>query len=118
MSETPYCQLRRALAEGGVESVLSQLVGQLRDEHRYHELFEALRMRVRHALALPLLSAGDGDDLDETTRRELEEGLLRACREVGMLLLEEGKVRDGWVYLRPLGEKLAVAGAYRPSGRF
>src|SRR5688500_448003 len=86
----------------GPLAILDQLMQQLRAQKKYHELFEALKMRVREQLGLPLLYGDAMDDLDETRREKLEDGLLDACREVGMLLLDEGKIREGWMYLRPV----------------
>ena len=36
--------------------------------------------------------------------RQLESGLLEACREAGSMLIEDGKIGDGWMYLRPTGD--------------
>jgi len=104
-----FDRLERELAESGVRGVLDQLVAQLRDQKKYHELFEALKMRVRHGLGLPITYSESGDELDEAQRNGLEEGLLDACREVGMLLLQDGAAREGWMYMRPVGERAAVA---------
>jgi hypothetical protein len=66
-------------------------------------------MRLRRGLGLPLLYNDSGDDLEPGLRAQLEEGLLRACREVGTLLLGEGRIREGWMYFRPLGDRVEVA---------
>ncbi len=111
MSTTPteFDRLEQELAESGVGGVLDQLIIQLREKKKYHELFEALKMRVRRGLGLPITYSESGDELDETQRNGLEEGLLDACREVGMLLLQDGSVREGWMYMRPVGDRAAVA---------
>jgi hypothetical protein len=107
--ETEFDQLQQALDSGGVAAALDQLADQLREKKRFHELFEALKMSVRHKLGLPLSYSDVGDELDEATRTKLEDGLLDACREVGMSLLREGAIREGWMYLRPVGDRSAVA---------
>jgi hypothetical protein len=66
-------------------------------------------MRVRQQLGLPLLYGDSMDELDTPQREKLEDGLLTACREVGTLLLQDGKIREGWMYLRPVGDRAAVA---------
>ena len=99
----------RAANERGVEAVLETLSQQLRARKKYHELFEALKMQLRRRLGLPLLYSDSGDDLNEERRKQLEDGLIDACREVGLLLLDEGRVREGWMYLRPVGDKKAAA---------
>ncbi|HEX3870275.1 MAG TPA: hypothetical protein VHV77_07565, partial [Pirellulales bacterium] len=60
----------------------------------------------RHGL--PLVSTRTLDELPEPLRTKMEQAYLDACREVGSLLLDRGKVRDAWVYLRPVGDKDAV----------
>jgi hypothetical protein len=66
-------------------------------------------MKVRHTLGLPLTYSDASDNLNDATRTRLEDGLIEACREVGLALLAEGKVREGWMYLRPVGDRQAAA---------
>lgn len=107
--ETEFDQLQQALDRGGVNAALDQLAEHLREHKKYHELFEALKMKVRFDLGLPLTYSDAGDDLAESTRTKLEDGLIAACRDVGMALLREGAVREGWMYLRPVGDRTAAA---------
>jgi tetratricopeptide (TPR) repeat protein len=81
----------------------------LKGQQRYHELFEIRKMQLRRRLGLPLVFHDAGDGLDEPTGRQLEDGLIAACREVGMLLLDAGRIHEGWTYLRPVGDKATVA---------
>lgn len=105
-----FASLESSLTSGGASAALDQLAASLRDEKKYHELFEALKLKVRHSLGLPLLPAeSNSDELPEATRNKLEEGLVDACRQVGESLLKDGKVREGWMYLRPVGDKVAAA---------
>jgi len=99
-----FDQLQCSLAQGGAAQVLDQAAKQLREENRYHELFEALKMQLRLRLGLPLQSKDGSEGLTEAQRKDLEEGLIAACREVGSLLIKQGKVREGYMYLRPVGE--------------
>ena len=68
------------------------------------ELFEALKMRVRFRLGLPLVAQQDEPARPEDIERQLEQGLLDACREAGTMLIQEGRVGEGWMYLRPTGD--------------
>lgn len=109
MTET-LASLESSFAAGGAAAVLDQLASRLREEQKYHELFETLKMKVRHSLGLPLLPLeSNSDALPEATRNKLEDGLVEACRQVGELLLQQGKIREGWMYLRPVGDKAAAA---------
>ena len=109
MSDTLFDQLQSDLSLGGSDAVLAHVAATLRAEKKYHELFEALKMQIRQKLGLPVTYTSGGDDLPEEKRNQLEEGLLAACREVGTLLFQQGKVREGWMYLRPVGERKEAA---------
>ena len=109
MPDSLFDHLQSDLSRGGADAVLAKVADTLRTEKRYHELFEALKMQVRRKLSLPVTYSSGGDDLPEEKRNQLEEGLLAACREVGSLLLQQGKVREGWMYLRPVGERKEAA---------
>lgn len=100
--------LDSALDREGESAVLMQLANQLRSEQRFHELFEALKMKLRSELGLPLLYQDSGDELDESVREKLEDGLVDACRDVGLSLLAAGRIRDAWIYLRPVGDNRMV----------
>lgn len=109
MPDSLFDQLKSDLSRGGTDAVLAKVADTLRAEKRYHELFEALKMQVRRKLGLPVTYTSGGDDLPEEKRNQLEEGLLAACREVGTLLFKQGKIREGWMYLRPVGERKEAA---------
>jgi hypothetical protein len=109
MAEPIFDELESTLTCGGVEPALAQLADHFRGERRYHELFDTRLMQARHQLSLPIVLTTPLDDLPEPHRTQLEDAYLEACREVGRLLLDEGKIREAWVYLRPAGETSAVA---------
>lgn len=108
-----FDRLRTACKTEGVGAVLDLLADEFQQTRRFHELFEIRKMQVRHALQLPLLYNESAEELTESQRDQLEEGLLKACREIGNLLLEQGKIREGWMYLRPVGDRGAVAAQLR-----
>lgn len=112
-SPAEFEQLENAIAGGGIQAGLDRLADQLLAKKAYRELFEARKMQVRHSLGLPPLYSEEGDELSDDVRDKLEDGLIEACREVGMLLLESGNIREGWMYMRPVGEKEAVAKVLR-----
>jgi hypothetical protein len=84
--------------------MLDQMVEHFRQSRQPMELFEALKMRIRNQLGVPLLSSENEPARAEDVERQLESGLLDACREAGTMLIEDGKVGEGWVYLRPTGD--------------
>jgi hypothetical protein len=111
MPPSEFDQLQSALASGGPDAALQRAATLLRQQKKYHELFEVLKMQLRRRLGLPLLAgmADDSEALNDEQRTKLEDGLISACREVGSALLAEGKIREGWMYLRPVGDKAESA---------
>lgn len=111
-----FDELRQTLEQEGTGATLDRLASSLRSAGKFHELFEALKMRVRHQIGLPLLQERRGEDDEELSpdvRDRFEEGLLAACRDVGLALLGQGRIREGWMYLRPVGDRAAAAEALR-----
>src|SRR5262245_23016584 len=111
MAATTFEELDAQLAAGGPDAVLNRLVENLRSEKKFHELFDARLMQSRRQLGLPAVLTTSIDELPEPTRTKVEDAYLDACREVGGLLLKEGQLREAWMYLRPTGDKSAVAAA-------
>ncbi len=84
--------------------MLEEMIRHFRQSRQPMELFEAMKMRVRNRLGLPLVSHGSEPARPEDVERQLEVGLLDACREAGTMLIEDGRVGEGWMYLRPTGD--------------
>ena len=93
--------------------LFDRLAQSLRENQRYHELFEVLKMKLRHRLGLPLFYDDRADSLNPSLREQLESGLLDACRDVGMELFRAGKPGEGWLYLQALGERDEAAAVLR-----
>ncbi len=106
-----YRQLADACQTSGPQAAVEQLIDFLEREHRYHELFEALKMQSRLKLGLPAAQTDRSERLDEETELKLERGLLEACKRVGEGLLKQGKVREGWMYMRPVGDRESARAA-------
>jgi hypothetical protein len=105
MPNSDFDQLQSVFCSGGADAALDEAAKLLRDQKKHHELFEVLKMQVRRRIGLPILYSDSADMLSESQRTQLEEGLVSACREVGTLFLKDGQVREGWMYLRPVGDK-------------
>ncbi len=85
---------------------LEAVIAACRREHRAAELFEALKMQTRLRLGLPMVPPpGESPTrLDRQTEARIEEGLLDACRQAGAILIGDGKIAEGWMYVRPTGD--------------
>ena len=91
-------------SDSNADQMLEEAVKHFRDSRQPMEMFEAMKMRIRNELNLPLIAGEDDSTSDEATEHELESRLLGACREAGTMLIEEGKIGDGWMYLRPVAD--------------
>lgn len=111
MTESVFDDLERQFATEGVDSTLVALGQRMRDDGRYHELFDVRLMQGRLKLGLPVILSATLDELPEPLRTNMEDAYVDACREVGGLFLKQGNVREAWRYLRPAGDKAAVADA-------
>jgi hypothetical protein len=105
--------LAESFKTGGVDSTLEALDTYFKAEKKFHELFEILKMKVRRKLGLPIVYDENSVELDEEVRNQLEDGLLEACKEAGTGLLQDGKIREGWMYLRPIGDRAYVEALIR-----
>lgn len=108
-AENPFDDLEATLAKSGIDGAYAKLSEVLRSSGRFHDLFDVRLMQGRRKFGLPPAPTTGLDDLPEADRSRMEEVYLDACREVGGLLLENGKPREAWMYLRPTGEKGAIA---------
>jgi hypothetical protein len=90
------------------DQLFQQVAQTLVERGEFHRLFDLRLTQERHRLGLPLDRRTPIDDVEEPLRSQLEVGYLAACREVGELLLEAGRLREAWMYLRPAGDKLAL----------
>lgn len=90
---------------GPPEELFDLLTRDLAAAGRWHELFEARLVEARARLGLSLTGSPPLDELPEPTRTTLENDYTAACREVGGLLVDAGRLREAWHYLRPAGEK-------------
>ena len=111
MSDHHFDELQDTVQTQGIERALEQLIATLKEEKKYHELFDALLLRKRHALGLALVQKGTLGDLPEEKRRALEDEYVDCCRTVGDLYLSEGDLAHAWVYLRTIDETAKVTDA-------
>lgn len=99
-----FVDIKTLAGTQGPSATLDKLAQLLRDRQDYHQLFEALKMRIRHQLGMPILYEHRPVEVDPELQDQLEQHLLEACKEVGTLLVQDGKLREGWIYLQPVGD--------------
>lgn len=113
MSSPILDELQSIHTQSGHMPAIERLIAYLESEHRFHELFEALKMKSRMELGLVPTQVDRQERLSAAIEQRLEQGLIDACRRVGEGFLKSGKIREGWMYLRPVGDKVAAAQCMR-----
>lgn len=91
------------------EKVLSQLADHFREAKMAHELFETRKLQTRLKIGLPLIATENDPSPGEELDRQMEMGLIDGCREAGKMLMDDGRIAEGWMYLRPVGNLPLVA---------
>jgi hypothetical protein len=117
-NDTAFVDFDRAVLESGPGAALDQLIDDLTERGEYRTLLDALLLKARRDLGLPLLSSGSLNDLSEPTRSQYEDRYVEAIRVVGGKLLAAGEIVAAWPYFRAIGEKDRVAEAleaYQPT---
>lgn len=108
-NDTIFDQIAQTAEQSGAPAAIDLLVNFLESSGRQHELFEALKWQLRQRLGLPVTQLDQNEKLPETVELKLERGLIDNCRRVAEGFFKQGKIREGWMYMRPVGDKSAAA---------
>jgi len=107
-AETRFDLLDDALRTGGPRAALDSLTEQLAAAGEYRALLDALLLKARHELGLPLIALGSLSELPEPARSHYEQKYVAAIRLVGSKFLEIGDIPTAWAYYRAIGENEPV----------
>jgi len=108
-----FMVLETIAQQQGLVAAAQELVERMRQQKSYPELFEARKMLHRVELGLPPVhvdsigthtNPSGATKLDPQVQDELDRRLLDACREVGGGLMRSGRLQEGWMYLRAVGD--------------
>lgn len=111
MSEDSFQTLQSTLDTEGPPAAFDKLAEIFRREKKYPQLFEALIMKKRHELGLPLQGTDSFRDIPEALQPEVEQHYVKVCREVGSLFLADGDMIASWPYFRAIDEPSKIAEA-------
>jgi hypothetical protein len=103
--------LARALRESGPTALLDLLVRQLDERRDARGLLEALLLKARHELGLPLVQVGNLAEIPDDLKAKYEQRYVDAIRTVGGKLLAGGDIPGAWPYFRAIGETEPVVRA-------
>ena len=101
----------RMLRTAGSDAALEWLVGALEERGEFRALLDALLLKARHELGLPLIQVGSLSELPEPARSKYEDRYVEAIRAVGNRLLSVGDIPGAWPYFRAIAEREPVAAA-------
>jgi hypothetical protein len=116
--DTPFDSLGEAMRAGGPTAALDRLTEHLTAAGDFRALLDALLLKARHELGLPLIFSGSLQELGEPARGQYEEKYVAAIRLVGSKYLASGDIPTAWAYFRAIGESEPVAQAiegYHPA---
>lgn len=111
MTEQSFAEFEQLQKTQGTAAAVDHLLDTLREAKRYHPLFDAQLLKKKHLLGLPLTRPTAFDDVPPEHREEFEQAYIAAARQTGELLLQDGLIRDAWVYLRTIREPEKIAAA-------
>jgi len=115
--QTPFTSVEAALREGGPAAAIGRLTEHLAAAGENRALLDALLLRARLELGMPLVSSGPLAAIAEPMRSQYEEKYVAAIRQVGARYLDAGDIPTAWAYYRVIAETEPVAAAiriYRP----
>jgi len=115
-----FMMLEQLADKEGLQAAAQELVERMRQQKLYPELFEARKMLHRVELGLPPVQVdpigahgkkSGAIQQDPQVQDELDKRLLDACREVGGGLMRSGRLQEGWMYLRAVGDNAFASDA-------
>lgn len=111
MSDDSFSALEAAVNDKGLGAAFDELAQRLAAEKKYPQLFEALLMKKRHELGLPIEGTDSIGDLPEEVQVEVENYYIEVCRKIGGLFVDDGNIIGAWPYFRAIEEPDRVAKA-------
>ncbi|WP_165221309.1 hypothetical protein [Aquisphaera insulae] len=111
MTTSPFEVLDRTLTQAGPAAAIDALIAQIDGAADHRALLDALLLKARHELGLPLIPLSSLAGLTEPARTRFEERYVDAIRQVGSKLLAAGEIPAAWSYFRAIGEPEPVTSA-------
>jgi hypothetical protein len=110
MTHNLFEELSHVHETSGTASAIHELIETLTAEKNYDRLFEAMLLKHRFEMGLPLAQP-TSLDVPEECRQEFEDHYIETAREVGELFLKDGNIPRAWPYLRTIGDTAKVRDA-------
>jgi hypothetical protein len=111
MGADPFGVVDTLLAKGEHSASLDFLISHFRKTRQYALVFQALLMKKRLELRLPLIQTEPANEFPQEVQRAYQDASVDAARQVGQLFLDDGDIEHAWAYFRAIGEPAPVAAA-------
>jgi hypothetical protein len=111
MADLAFQSIEQAHLSGGPAAALDELVRTLESRKDYHRLFDALLLKKKFEMGLPLARPASFDLVPEQREAEFEETYVQAARRVGEAFLKANDIPQAWIYLRTIREPEPVTQA-------
>jgi hypothetical protein len=108
---TAFDRIAELKSAEGPQAAIDLLIETLHNEKNYHRVFDAMLMKKKAELGLPLLHPTSLDDVPADQRTDFEKHYVECAREVGTLFLKNDQLGEAWVYFRTIQEPEPVAEA-------
>ncbi len=105
-------ELKRLRESEGPVAALDRLIAHHQDRGEHLLWFQAMLLKRRHEMDLPLARPMALDDLPEEKRPAFEEAYVEAARAVGQWLLDNDRLPEAWMYFRQIRETETVRKAF------
>lgn len=106
-----FDELQSLAATSNPSAAVDRLIGTLRERKDFHRLFDAILLKRKFELGLPLNRPSSMADVPDDKRKDVEETYRAAAREMGDLFLAEGDIPNAWTYHSVIRDPKNVAAA-------
>lgn len=104
LSPESFEMVSEALAAGGTAAAFDKLADVLTQAGQYARVFDALCLRKRWEMGLPLYAPNLSEVIPPGKRKDYEDFVIDVCRRVANLFLSADDIGGAWPYLRTIGE--------------
>ncbi len=111
MAEDSFASIEKARQSSGPNAAIAELLRSLESRGELHRLFDAMLLKKKFEMGLPLSRPTSFDNVPEDRQAEFEEAYVAAARRVGEAFLSQDNIPQAWIYLRTIREPERVAKA-------
>ncbi len=111
MNDSLFDELEALKNTDGAIAVVNGLIDVLEQRKDYHRLFDALLLKKRLEMGLPLPRPTAFEDVPEDRQQEFEDHYVACARNIGEKLLAENNLQQAWLYFRTIREPGKIADA-------